>query len=104
MKKLIFCFDIYNILCISPNNNYKKSKPIKTNIKLVNYLIKQYKGLDILINCVGICINPDAEKVKNEEWRKVIDINLNSMFYICKEIGRLIIKQKYGNIVNIGSN
>ena len=71
---------------------------------LSNYLIKQYKGLDILINCVGICINTDAEKVKNEEWRKVIDINLNSMFYICKEIGRLFIKQKYGTIVNIGSN
>ena len=71
---------------------------------LSNYLIKQYKGLDILINCVGICINTDAEKVKNEEWKKVIDINLNSMFYICKEIGRLFIKQKYGTIVNIGSN
>jgi len=39
MKKLIFCFDIDNILCISPNNNYKKSKPIKKNIRLVNYLI-----------------------------------------------------------------
>ena len=38
---------------------------------LSNYLIKQYKGLDILINCVGICINTDAEKVKNEEWRKM---------------------------------
>jgi len=40
MKKLIFCFDIDNILCISPNNNYKKSKPIKTNIRLVNLLMK----------------------------------------------------------------
>ena len=40
MKKLIFCFDIDNTLCISPNNNYKKSKPIKTNIKLVNLLME----------------------------------------------------------------
>ena len=40
MKKLIFCFDIDNILCISPNNNYKKSKPIKKNIRLVNLLMK----------------------------------------------------------------
>ena len=40
MKKLIFCFDIDNILCISPNNNYKKSKPIKRNIRLVNLLMK----------------------------------------------------------------
>ena len=41
MKKLIFCFDIDNVLCISPNNNYKQSKPIKTNIKLVNLLMKK---------------------------------------------------------------
>ena len=76
----------------------------KSNRALANYLVKKYKKLDILINCVGICINTDATKVKNETWRKVIDINLNSMFYICKEIGRLFVKQKYGTIVNIGSN
>ena len=40
MKKLIFCFDIDNVLCVSSNNNYKKSKPIKKNIKLVNLLMK----------------------------------------------------------------
>ena len=41
MKKLVFCFDIDNVLCISPNNNYKKSKPIKKNIRLVNLLMKK---------------------------------------------------------------
>ena len=40
MKKKIFCFDLDNTLCSSPNNNYKKSKPIKKNIQLVNLLIK----------------------------------------------------------------
>ena len=41
MKKIIFCFDIDNILCTSSNNNYKKSRPIKKNIKLINYLMKK---------------------------------------------------------------
>ena len=40
MKKLIFCFDIDNTLCVSHGNNYKKSVPIKKNIWLVNLLMK----------------------------------------------------------------
>ena len=71
---------------------------------LSKYIIKKYKRLDILINCIGICSNKEAEKVTKKEWLKVIDININSMFYICKEFGKIFIKQKKGNIVNIGSN
>ena len=40
MKKLIFCFDIDNTLCVGQGGNYKKSIPIKKNIRLVNHLIK----------------------------------------------------------------
>ena len=40
MKKLIFCFDIDNVLCKSLGNNYIKSIPIKKNIKVVNDLKK----------------------------------------------------------------
>ena len=52
----------------------------------------------------GICFNKEAEKVKKKEWDKVINININSMFYVCKEFGKIFIKQKKGTIVNIGSN
>ncbi len=38
MKKKIFCFDIDNIICTTNNSNYKKSKPIKKNINLINKL------------------------------------------------------------------
>ena len=41
MKKSVFCFDIDNILCVSRDNNYKQSKPIKKNIKLVNFLMQK---------------------------------------------------------------
>lgn len=37
-KKLVFCFDIDNTICKTISNNYKKSLPIKKNIKLINYL------------------------------------------------------------------
>ncbi len=38
MKKLIYCFDLDNVLCKTFGNNYKKSKPIKKNIKVLNIL------------------------------------------------------------------
>lgn len=40
-KKMKFCFDIDNIICLTNNSDYKKSKPIKDNIKLINNLKSQ---------------------------------------------------------------
>ena len=48
--------------------------------------------------------NKDAVDVSKEEWDNVININVNSMFYLCKEFGKIFIKNKKGCIVNIGSN
>ena len=94
------------------NTKYKKkieyfyidSTSIKEVQKLSKYIKQKYKKLDILVNCIGICKNENAENVNKEDWDSVININLNSMFYICKEIGKIFIKQKKGNIINIGSN
>ena len=41
MKKLILCFDIDNVICKTLNNDYKSSKPIKKNIKIINLLKKR---------------------------------------------------------------
>ena len=41
MKKLIYCFDLYNVLCKSFGSNYKKSKPILKNIKTLKILKKK---------------------------------------------------------------
>ena len=85
--------------------HYKLDSTSEKNIKsLSRFILKKYKRLDVLVNCVGICFNKEAEKVKKKEWDKVINININSMFYVCKEFGKIFIKQKKGTIVNIGSN
>lgn len=84
---------------------YKLDSTSEKNIKsLSRFILKKYKRLDVLVNCIGICFNKEAEKVKKKEWDKVINININSMFYVCKEFGKIFIKQKKGTIVNIGSN
>ena len=67
-------------------------------------IIKKFKKIDVLVNAIGICKNKDAVKVSNKEWDEVININVNSMFYLCREFGKIFIKQKYGSIVNVGSN
>ena len=69
---------------------YKLDSTSEKNIKsLSRFILKKYKRLDVLVNCVGICFNKEAEKVKKKEWDKVINININSMFYVCKEFGKI---------------
>ena len=77
---------------------------LESIISLKNKLIKKFNKIDVLVNAIGICKNKDAAKVAKEEWDEVININVNSMFYLCREFGKIFIKRKSGCIVNIGSN
>ena len=77
---------------------------LESIISLKNKLIKKFNKIDVLVNAIGICKNKDAVKVTKEEWDEVININVNSMFYLCREFGKIFIKRKSGCIVNIGSN
>ena len=58
---------------------------------------------DILINNAGITSDQIFLRMKDEEWQKVIDINLTSTFYLCKHAIKKMLKNKYGRIVNITS-
>ncbi|WP_194093942.1 SDR family NAD(P)-dependent oxidoreductase [Marivivens aquimaris] len=61
-------------------------------------------GLDILVNNAGIAIsNHPAENMSDEVWNKVIDVNLNGVFWCCRAFGRVMLKRGSGSIVNIGS-
>ena len=60
-------------------------------------------GLDILINNAGINSDNLSLRMKENEWKKVIDINLTSTFLLSKNSIKKMIKTKYGRIVNITS-
>ena len=60
-------------------------------------------GLDILINNAGINIDNLSLRMKDEEWKKVIDINLTSTFLLTKYAIKKMIKNKFGRIVNVTS-
>ena len=63
----------------------------------------QLVGLDILINNAGINMDNLSLRMKENEWQKVIDINLGSTFLLCKFAIKKMLKNKYGRIVNITS-
>ena len=59
--------------------------------------------IDVLINNAGITHDNLSIKMKEEEWKRVIDINLTSTFLISKNVIRKMIKSKTGKIINITS-
>ena len=63
----------------------------------------QLAGLDVLVNNAGINMDNLSLRMKDEEWKKVIDINLGSTFFLCKYAIKKMLKNKYGRIVNITS-
>ena len=60
-------------------------------------------GLDILINNAGTNVDNLSLRMKDDEWKKVIDINLTSTFLLAKNSIKKMLKNKYGRIVNITS-
>ncbi len=60
-------------------------------------------GLDILINNAGVNMDNLSLRMKDEEWKKVIDINLTSTFLLSKYSIKKMLKNKFGRIVNITS-
>ena len=60
-------------------------------------------GIDILINNAGINIDNLSLRMKDDEWKKVIDINLTSTFLLSKHSIKKMLKNKFGRIINITS-
>ena len=71
--------------------------------EFIENVSSQLTGLDILINNAGINMDNLSLRMKDEEWQKVIDVNLGSTFFLCKYAIKKMLKNKYGRIVNVTS-
>lgn len=60
-------------------------------------------GLDILINNAGISIRHSFLDITPQEWRQVMDVNLNGVFYVAQQAARRMVAQGSGAILNMGS-
>ena len=79
-----------------------------TNFEIVNKnleeVVKKHGKIDIFVNNAGIAgMNTTVAEYPLDEWKKVMNLNLNSVFYCCKAVVPFMLKNDYGRIVNIAS-
>lgn len=64
---------------------------------------KKYGGADILVNNAGIAQTKLFTDISDEDWDRMVAVNLSSVFYCCRSALPYMIKKKYGRIINISS-
>jgi len=71
--------------------------------EVVETVLTEFDRIDILINSAGIAALKPIAEFEVETWQKIIDINLRGTFLCCKHVGRVMLTQKRGKIINISS-
>jgi len=71
--------------------------------EMVDKLVKAFGHIDILVNSAGLAIRKPADSFPIDEWQKVMDINTRGTFLCCQAVGRVMLKQKSGRIINVSS-
>jgi len=78
-----------------------------TNSAQVKNAVEEVKNtfgtIDILVNNAGVGKGIPADTQSDEDWKQTIDVNLNGVYYVAREVGKIMIEKKYGKIINIGS-
>ncbi len=71
--------------------------------KLVRRTMEAFGKIDVLVNNAGTSFRAAAEGYPEEAWDRVIALNLKGVFLCCQAVGRVMIAQRRGKIINIGS-
>ncbi len=82
---------------------YKTDVSDEKQVKELFKRVSEGGKLDILVNNAGIIIDKLLIKLSENDWDRVLDINLKGTFLCMREAGRLMLKARYGRIVNISS-
>jgi 2-deoxy-D-gluconate 3-dehydrogenase len=64
----------------------------------------KYKKIDVLVNLVGGILRKPSLDYTIEDWQRIMDINLKACWICCQVVGKIMVEQKYGRIINFSSN
>ena len=119
-KCLVEKFHSFGSTIVATGTNEEKLKVLKGNFpdvhcerfkldehdKIEQFIEKintKLDGIDILVNNAGITLDNLSIRLTEDNWKKVLDINLTSSFLMCKHAIKKMLKKKYGKIINITS-
>jgi gluconate 5-dehydrogenase len=88
------------VRCLALKCDVLKNEEITATVAKIK---EHYGRIDILVNNAGAARSNPAETNSDEAWNLVIDTNLNSVYFMAREVGKVMIEQKYGKIINLGS-
>jgi NAD(P)-dependent dehydrogenase (short-subunit alcohol dehydrogenase family) len=71
--------------------------------KVRDRALERFGSVEVLINNAGTCVHRPALEVTDEQWRQVMDINVDAVWMSCQTFGRHMVDRGRGSIVNIGS-
>jgi NAD(P)-dependent dehydrogenase (short-subunit alcohol dehydrogenase family) len=75
----------------------------KSVADMVKKTVEAFPHIDILVNAHGLAIRKPAETFPIDEWQQVMDINTRGTWLCCQAVGRVMIKQHSGKIINLSS-
>ena len=84
--------------------------PIKADVSDAQSALSAFRqatehlgGLDVLVNCAGVAGFSLFTDISDDDWRRMLDTNLTSAFTLSREAARIMVSQKSGKIINVGS-
>ena len=86
------------------------ASPIKADVSDAQSALSAFRqatehlgGLDVLVNCAGVAGFSLFTDISDDDWRRMLDTNLTSAFTLSREAARIMVSQKSGKIINVGS-
>ena len=90
----------YGNQCMSIKADVSNENNVKS---MIDMIINKFGRIDILVNNAGIAIDSDFDDKTTSNWKKTMDTNVIGPFLTSKYVGKIMMDQKYGKIINISS-
>ena len=71
---------------------------------MVETTVKEMGKIDILANIAGVNVHKAAEEMTEKDWDFVLDVNLKALFFCCQAVGKVMLRQGSGRIINMSSS